>query len=58
MKSVELTCWIGEETRNEIKKRFPRCVSRLVRNCLLRALRDKEFFNEMFFWEADDEQES
>lgn len=48
-KFTQVSFWIEKEFAREAQAQFPHCVSRLMRNCLVRAMNDKEFFEEVFF---------
>lgn len=57
MKNVEMTCWVSDELREKFKKKFPNCFSRFVRNCMIKAVSDKKFFDEIFFGNNDNDKD-
>lgn len=48
---TQISFWIEKELGKKAQAMFPNCVSRLARNCLVKAMNDKEFFETVFFCE-------
>lgn len=53
---VEVTAWVKDTQRKAFREKYNGCLSRLVRNCIVRALDEREFFQEVFFYDGGEKE--
>lgn len=55
-KFTQVSFWIEKDLAKKAQAMFPNCVSRLVRNCLVAAMKDRQFFEQIFFADIESEE--
>ena len=51
---VEMTAWVKGEERKAFREKYNGCFSRFVRNAISMALKDRAFFEKVYFNEAEE----
>lgn len=49
MKNDFVSCRIDKKVKDIFQKKYPFCLSRFVVNCIKFAIKDKKFFDAIFF---------
>lgn len=52
---VEMTAWVKSEERIAFRNKYNGCFSRFVRNAISMALKNRAFFEKVFFKEVENE---